>query len=156
MWQHTTKSPRILEKDHLATLDKTPSSSKTDDVDTGLHRRSKSVPAKLVGSTALRKSKSERKSLMVCCAVVALLRPWSNDQTLLVEHLRFGNQAKCWTVWPHRKTLLAKHFWLYTSECFQIFSKTLLKELCLSMFCDVTSLSNIAYKVIIQCLTNNI
>ncbi len=37
-----------------------------------------------------------------------LLRPWPNDQTMLVQHWRFACQAKCLIVWPHVKTLLAQ------------------------------------------------
>ncbi len=36
-------------------------------------------------------------------------RLWPNDQTLLVKHLQFANEAKCFTVRPHHKTLLVIH-----------------------------------------------
>eukprot|EP00794_Sanderia_malayensis_P000234 gene234-851_t len=56
-WQNSSKSPRILEKDHLSILDN--GTSKRDrrktsntDTGTGLHRRTKSVPTKLIGKTS--------------------------------------------------------------------------------------------------------
>ncbi len=38
-------------------------------------------------------------------------RPWPNDQTLWIQHLKFVCQAKCLTVWPRPKTLFGQqHF----------------------------------------------
>ncbi len=47
------------------------------------------------------------------------MKPWPDDQTLFVKHLRFACQTQCLTVWPHQETLFVKHYLLAESrKCF--------------------------------------
>ncbi len=55
----------------------------------------------------------DKQCLIVCPGPKSLkyfcqqgLKPWPNDQTLLVQRLRFACRAKCLTFWPNPKTLL--------------------------------------------------
>ncbi len=66
------------------------------------------------------------------------LRPWQNEQTLFLKHSKFACQAKRFTVWPHRKTLLARMFCLHHVKHFLFQKPFSANSACQAMFCDVT------------------
>ncbi len=62
--------------------------------------------------------------------LLTITRPWPNDQTLFVKHLKFSYQTQCLTVWLHQKSCSSKIFLLDSSmKCFWKLSKT--NERCL-------------------------
>ncbi len=80
-----------------------------------------------------------------------------NDQTLLVQHLRFACQAKCLTVWPRQKTLPVKHFWLASRTNFKnIMPQSLL--LWLGKQCYSTWSQGLSFRCTanLKCWTNNV
>ncbi len=51
------------------------------------------------------------------------VRPYSNDQTLFVKHLKLPFQAKYFTVWQRRKNVALQTFLIPSSnKCFLTFS----------------------------------
>ncbi len=57
-------------------------------------------------------------------ALWLLLRPWPNDQKLLVQQIKFACRAKCLAVWPRPKTLLVQHFCVRQAKnVYELFQK---------------------------------
>ncbi len=77
--------------------------------------------------------------------VLFCFRPWSNDQTLFVKHLKLACQAKCFTVWPRSKIMIVKHFLVPSSKNVFVICKNIAQRIRLNytfqaMFCDVVNI----------------
>ncbi len=85
-----------------------------------------------------------------------IIRPWPNDQTLLIWHLKYACEAKFLTVKPRPKTSLVQHFFAWVKQKkFLIFFKNITPQILLILNCQAMFERFAAFRTLsnIECQT---